>query len=211
MNGAVGVVKTILASLDGVPTVFTVRLSTGVLVIVHPIWIKKKCFLPCTYGYATTIRRAQGATYRHGCLWFDHTHPPERGYGYVGVSRFQFKDGVYLFGKIRRSDWQPVRQAKDYDLDEQYRGPQSESDYDSSEEHQMAAGEQYRRKNRRAMLEEYGEDPDDYTDVSGSEHSFCDAEAMEAWYELDDVFSLYRVSKPMFPIERDSDLLSAYQ
>ena len=59
VNRAVGVVKTILASLDGVPAVFTVRLSTGVHVIVHPIWIQKKCFLPCTYGYATTIRRAQ--------------------------------------------------------------------------------------------------------------------------------------------------------
>ena len=71
----------------------------------------------------------------------------------------------------------------------------------------MAAGEQYHRKNRRAMLEEYGEDPDDYTDDSGSERSLCDAEAMEAWYGLDDVFSLYRASEPMFPIDRDNDLL----
>ena len=104
VNGAVGVVKTILASLEGAPTVFTVRLSTGVLVVVHPVWIKKNRFLPCTYGYATTIRRVQGATNRHGCLWFDHSYPPARGYGYVGVSSLQFKSGISLFGKIRRTD-----------------------------------------------------------------------------------------------------------
>ena len=58
------------------------------------------------------------------------------------------------------------------------------------------------------MLEEYGEDPDDYTDDSGSDHSFCDAEAMEAWYELDDVFALYRSSEPMFPIDQHIDVLA---
>ena len=57
------------------------------------------------------------------------------------------------------------------------------------------------------MLEEYGEDPDDYSDDSGSEHSFCDAETMEAWYGHDNLFSLYRASKPLYPIDRGSDLL----
>ena len=86
-----------------IPTVFTVELPTGVHVLVHPIYDKKRCFLPCTYGYATTIRRAQGATYRHGCIWFDHTYPPERGYGYIAASRFRSKAGIYLFGKVRRT------------------------------------------------------------------------------------------------------------
>ena len=45
-------------------------------------------FLPCVYGYATTIRRAQGASLDQGCLYFDQTgckkKHPGRGYGYVG-------------------------------------------------------------------------------------------------------------------------------
>ena len=80
VNGAVGVVRRVLSRDESdIPTVFTVELSTGVHILVHPIYDKKRCFLPCTYGYATTIRRAQGATYYHGCLWFDHIYPPEKG------------------------------------------------------------------------------------------------------------------------------------
>ena len=66
-------------------------------------------FLPCTYGYATTIRRAQGASLVQGCLWFDqHRHAAGRGYGYVGVSRFRSRAGCYIFGKLRRTDFLPV-------------------------------------------------------------------------------------------------------
>ena len=43
-----------------------------------------------------------------GCLYFDHCHAPERGYGYVAVSRFRSKAGLYHFGRIRRTDWLPV-------------------------------------------------------------------------------------------------------
>ena len=35
-------------------------------------------------------------------------HPAARGYGYVGISRFQSRSGIYLFGKLRRSDFLPV-------------------------------------------------------------------------------------------------------
>ncbi len=105
------------------------------LILVHPIYDKKRCFLPCTYGYATTIRRAQGATYRHGCIWFDHTYPPERGYGYVAASRFKSKAGIYLFGKVRRTDWLPVRETqKAMEQDQVDRSEESMSDYDSEEE-----------------------------------------------------------------------------
>ena len=86
VNGAVGVVERILSYSSEVPTVFTVKLSTGVLVLVHPMYDKKQCFLPCTYGYATTIRKAQGATYHHGCLWFDHCYPHECAWCY-GLAR----------------------------------------------------------------------------------------------------------------------------
>ena len=93
---------------------FTVKLSTGGMVLVHPIRVGKQVFLPCCYGYATTIRRAQGSSLYLGALWFDHCFPPERGYGYVGASRFRSRDGLFLYGRIRRSDWTPVGPQKDH-------------------------------------------------------------------------------------------------
>ena len=141
VNGAVGVVRLILSrTRDGdVPTVFTVELSTGVHIVVHPIFDKISgstvSFLPCVYGYATTIRRAQGATYRHGAIWFNHRYPPDRGYGYVAASRFKSKDGLYLFGSVRRTDWLPVRDSvAAMDDDQIERSSLSGSDYDSEEE-----------------------------------------------------------------------------
>ena len=60
-------------------------------------------------GYATTIRRAQGATLQLGCMYVDQRfHHAERGYGYVGLSRFKSRAGVYLWGKLRRTDFLPV-------------------------------------------------------------------------------------------------------
>ena len=140
VNGVVGVVRQVLSRSEGdIPTVFTVELSTGVLILVHPIYDKKRCFLPCTYGYATTIRRSQGATYRHGRIWFDHSYPPERGYGYVAASRFKSKAGIYLFGKIRRTDWLPVRESKEaMEHDQVHRSEESDSDYDSDDEEARA-------------------------------------------------------------------------
>ena len=161
VNGAVGIARQILSYTDGVPTVFTVELSTGVLVLVHPIYENRQCFLPCTYGYATTIRRAQGATYDHGCIWFDHRHPPERGYGYVAASRFKSKSGIYLFGKVRRTAWRPVRHGCDHD-DQDYRGEESQTDYSSDEEEAWVAS--YPREDYRGD-EDSGTDSDrDYRD-----------------------------------------------
>ena len=38
--------------------------------------------LPCTYGYGQTIRKCQGLTLVHGCLFFDSPlYPAARGYG----------------------------------------------------------------------------------------------------------------------------------
>ena len=65
-------------------------------------------FLPCTYGYATTIRRAQGASLDYVCLWFDGKFPPDRGYGYVGASRCRDSAGLYCFNRLRRTDWLPI-------------------------------------------------------------------------------------------------------
>ena len=91
------------------PCVFLVKLSPGNMVLVHPVNNGGETpFLPCTYGCAITIRRAQGASLPMGCLYFDHCYPPERGYGYVGASRFKSADCFFLYGKLRRTDWLPV-------------------------------------------------------------------------------------------------------
>ena len=48
VSGAVRIVKQVLShDENGVPIVFTVQLSTGVFVLVHPIRDKKRVFLPC--------------------------------------------------------------------------------------------------------------------------------------------------------------------
>ena len=89
--------------------VFMARLvGTGNMVLVHPMEEGGEIFLPCCYGYATTIRRAQGADVYHGCLYLDQKKVAVRGYGYVGVSRFMSRDGCHLYGKLRRTDFLPV-------------------------------------------------------------------------------------------------------
>ena len=105
----------------------------GTLFLVHPMEEDGCRFLPCCYGYATTIRRAQGASLVQGCLWFNQPRRAAgRGYGYVGVSRFRSKDGCYLFGKARRTDFLPVGEA-DPEREVLERGVDSESD-DSDDE-----------------------------------------------------------------------------
>ena len=68
VNGAVG---TVVESLQG-NAVFTVKLhGIGNLVLVYPMEEDGATFLPCCYGYATTIWRAQGASLDMGCIWFN--------------------------------------------------------------------------------------------------------------------------------------------
>ena len=68
VNGAVG---TVCDSLEG-NSVFTVRLQgTGNLVLVYPMQEDGARFLPCCYGYATTVRRARGASLDLGCIWYN--------------------------------------------------------------------------------------------------------------------------------------------
>ena len=47
------------------------------------------------------------------CLYFDRHKPAGRGYGYVGVSRFKNRSDVYLYGKLRRTDFLPAGPDKD--------------------------------------------------------------------------------------------------
>ena len=77
--------------------------------MVHPIEENGEVFLPCCYGYATTVRRAQGADLFHGCIYFEQKkRVATRGYGYVACSRFKSREGCYVFGKVRRSDFLPA-------------------------------------------------------------------------------------------------------
>jgi len=117
VNGALGQAVDVLCQDNVGVTAFTARLSTGAMVLVHPIRIRQEVFMPCCYGYATTMRRAQGSSLFCGALYFNHKYPPDPGYGYVGASRFRSSDGIFLYGKIRRSDWIPVGKPKpEWDL-----------------------------------------------------------------------------------------------
>ena len=102
--------------------VFTARtVGSGNMVLIHPMEEEGNNFLPCCYGYATTIRRAQGADLHHGALYFDQKMVAGRGYGYVGVSRFKSRNGCFLYGKLRRTDFLPVgEEQKDDVLDRGY-------------------------------------------------------------------------------------------
>ena len=96
VNGAVGIIQEVFSR-----EVFSVKLvSNDALVLVHPMWEGGRAgdmFVPCCYGYATTIRRAQGSTLIHGCLYLGGSkYPAVRGYGYVAVSRFKSKTGVFI-------------------------------------------------------------------------------------------------------------------
>ena len=102
VNGNTGIVRSMLRS-----DVFLLHSDQGIPILVHPVTQKGRKFLPVTYGWATTMRRAQGATLEKVGLWFDRKLP-DRGYAYVGLSRAQRRSDVFLMGKIRRTDWRPV-------------------------------------------------------------------------------------------------------
>ena len=102
VNGAFGVIILVLRK-----DVFIMETPDGVRILVHPVWQKGQVFVPVTLAYATTIRRAQGATLDMAGLWFDRKRP-DRGYAYVGASRTRRMEDVFHVGNIRRSDWLPV-------------------------------------------------------------------------------------------------------
>jgi hypothetical protein len=125
-----GALATIVESLRG-NEVFTARLlGTGNMVLVHPLEEQQTKFLPCCYGYATTIRRAQGADLHHGCVYMDQKYRlAARGYAYVACSRFKTRAGCYLYKKLRQSDFLPVGEEREDEVLE--RGLESQ---DSDEE-----------------------------------------------------------------------------
>ena len=53
VNGAVGTIHRVLRK-----DVFVLKTDANVMLLVHPVKQKGRTFMPVTYGYATTIRRA---------------------------------------------------------------------------------------------------------------------------------------------------------
>ena len=102
VNGTMGVVEMMLHR-----SVFVLSSTHGVKILVHPICVRRKVFLPVAYGYATTIRRSQGMTLEMAGLRFDR-RLPDRGYAYVGASRVREREDLWHVGKVRRTDWLPV-------------------------------------------------------------------------------------------------------
>ena len=204
VNGALGQVVDLLSQDAVGVNAFTVRLATGSMVLVHPIRMHKQIFLPCCYGYASTVRRAQGSSLHLGALYFDHCYPPERGYGYVGASRFRSSAGIFLYGKVRRSDWIPVGKAKpDWEMRRSAASVSSSSAHDSgyesdgddiyvetaSEDSSVPAGPESDDYETESDMEAAVGD-DDYLDhvVEGSdgEHAYVDDDDSDL--ELDFVF-----------------------
>ena len=141
VNGAVAVVCESLKH----NAVFTARLvGTGNMVLIHPMEENGGGFLPCCYGYATTIRRAQGADMHHGCVYFDQLkRPAARGYGYVACSRFKSRGGCYVYGKLRRSDFLPVGDEKpDEVLQRGYESVSSQDEDGRGDEYAFADNEE---------------------------------------------------------------------
>ena len=134
VNGALAEVEYVLK-----PDVLVVKTARGVRFLVYPITYNKATFVPFCYGYAMTIRRAQGSTLALVGLWFNHKYPADRGYGYVGGSRVRFAEDLALVGKLRCTDWLPV--GEEQEAERTQRGSSSESDHkDSSEASEDQAG-----------------------------------------------------------------------
>ena len=137
-----GALAEVMVSLRGNATFVAKLASSGNYVLIHAMQEDGAVFLPCCYGYATTIRRAQGASLDMGCIYFNQRrHAAGRGYGYVGVSRFRSRHGCFLFGKLRRSDFLPVGEPQDDEiLERQYLSASDCSDEGSGMEHAFTGG-----------------------------------------------------------------------
>ena len=82
---------------------------------------------------------SKGSTMTLGCVYFNQKHcATDRGYGYVAVSRVRKRSGVFLFGKLRRSDFLPVEEETADEVSR--RGEDRISDNDSDLDSEVVAG-----------------------------------------------------------------------
>jgi hypothetical protein len=118
---------------------FIAKTPTGVRLLVHPVRYDGATFMPYIYGYAMTMRRAQGSTLEKVGLWFEHSYPPDRGYAYVGSSRVRSHQDLFLMGKLRRTDWLPVGGGPDDQLRRECDSEDTQSNSDFGSEDQGAS------------------------------------------------------------------------
>ena len=132
VNGALGQVDEVFRHDSVSQSVFSLRLISGTMLMVHPVCFQRRVFLPCVYGYGCTVRRTQGLSLWHGAVFLNgRVYPRPRGHAYVAVSRFRRALGVFHYGPLRRSDWLPTAVCDD----EQDRpGELSPRDWDSRSE-----------------------------------------------------------------------------
>ena len=103
VNGAIGTIVCMLS-----PCNFILKTDRGIMLMVHPVAQDGQIFMPCSYAYAMTIRRAQGSTLGLVALYFDQSkYPADKAYAYVGASRVRYAEDLFYFGKVRTSDWTP--------------------------------------------------------------------------------------------------------
>ena len=70
--------------------------------------------MPSFGGTCLLTCRFRATDFYHGCIYLNQKKfPAGRGYGYVAVSRFQSREGCYLYGKLRRSDFLPVGEERE--------------------------------------------------------------------------------------------------
>ena len=175
------------------------RLKTGTMVLVHPICgNREKAFVPCSYGYATTIRRAQGMSLSKGCVYFDMNFPPERGYAYVAVSRFRTRAGVYHYGRYRRSDWLPVgtEDKEDEQTKRSYASMSSDSDDDGSEgmfdeDNDDSVKEDSDDNESRCMFDEENDDEESETNMFDNDDPMFDQDKADDESERENTFDNY--------------------
>ena len=103
-----------------------------------------------------------------GCIYFDQKkRAAGRGYGYVAVSRFKSREGCFLYGKLRQTDFLPVGEGTDTEVLE--RGIYSETS-DSEEQgiEGIGAGEG-------VSVDDYVFQPNaDFDDISANEDELAD-------------------------------------
>ncbi|CAK0903536.1 unnamed protein product [Prorocentrum cordatum] len=70
VNGCLGHVEEVLSVQ---PPVLVLRTTENTRPLVHYVFADGQKFMPCTYGWAMTIRRSQGSTLDMGAICFDRT------------------------------------------------------------------------------------------------------------------------------------------
>ena len=114
------------------------------------------------------------------------------------MSRFRSKLGVYLFGKVRRTDWLPVREtAKSMEQDQVDRSEESMSDYDSEDEDANVMPRDYEGDDHSISGE--STDPSEPEDAAAMDADYAADEAIFAGWRANHQKSDYVAITPIIP------------